>query len=164
MTNNVELIEILRKALLRKKVAVGKLEMTSGNYDERGMLITKPIPTVTTNLCEIGSYKNMVYFDFVIFSDSFNSTFFEILQTYANVKVYGFTSFKATLYPTPGFSYMKLKLAIEKEKYFQVQFEFDNGMSVDKLLEEYNKVKFDLQKSQLNVVNQLKVNLKENNS
>lgn len=159
MTNNVELIENLRKALLRKKVAVSKLEMTSGNYDEKGRLITKPIPTITTELCEIGSYGNMVYFVCVISSNSFNSTLFRILKTYANAKVYGFINFKATLYPAPRFSYIKLKSVIEKEKYFQVQFEYCDDLTAQELYEQYLKIKNDLLACRLTIVNQLKVNI-----
>ena len=159
MINNLDYINGFRELLLQKNEAVGELEMTNGNYDEKGKLITKSIPTITTDYCEIGKYGNIIYFVFVVDSSSYNSRFYQKLITYSNAKVYGFTNFNETLYPMSGCNDISLKTEVIREKYFQVQYEFGNDLTVQEVYEQYMEIKKDLLEGRLVVVNQMEVNL-----
>jgi hypothetical protein len=90
-------IEQLRKLFLGKGEIVGKIEETFGNYNKNGKLIECGVPTTTTEFCEIGNYDDIIYFTFVIYSDSFNKNLFENLKNFSNFQIYGFKNFKENL-------------------------------------------------------------------
>ena len=113
-----EFLEQLKTLLERYNQAVTSIEMTQGNYDTAGKLISESIPTITTEFCEIGRYQNKItYFTFVLYPDSLSRTLFQKLKGYKNMHIYGFKSFLADLYPKKDFSYEEFEKDIRKDKY-----------------------------------------------
>lgn len=138
---------------------VGDIEMTAGNFDDFGNLIKTDIPTVTTDLCEIGIYDNTLYFVTIIYSSSFNESIFNILKDFPNIKIYGFKNFNKTLYPTTNFIYKSIEQEILNDKFLQIQFNYAyDSVDPQDLLKEYQKVKGLLINSGLHIVNQLNKN------
>ena len=121
------------------------------------LLIKTSIPTITTEFCEIGNYNNIIYLVFIIHSDTYNKELFSLIKKLHSVKIYGFKNFKETLYPIPDFSYKNFEKKIKEDKYLQIQFNFDINITQEKLLKEYLKLKEIFTKSNIVVVNQLKI-------
>lgn len=121
-----EFLEKLKSLLERYNQAVTDIEMTQGNYDTSGKLITEGVPTITTEFCEIGRYQNQItYFTFILYPDSFSKALFQKLKGYKNMHIYGFKNFLEDLYPKKDFSYEEFEKDIRKDKYVQIQFNFD---------------------------------------
>lgn len=149
-----------RKLLLEKNEKVGELEMTIGNYDDGGELIGEPIPTITTDFCEIGVYGDTIYFVFVIYSESYNKRLFDLVKDMTTVRIYGFDDFKTILYPKTVFNYQEFEEVVRMDKYLQLQFSFGlNSITANSLMVEYKKIKDVFVDSGAEVINQLKVNL-----
>ncbi len=148
-------IDEIRKLFLEKEEVVGDIEKTFGNYDRNGNLIEYSIPTITTEFCEIGVYSEIVYFTFVIYSDSYNKKLFDNLKDLSNFKVYGFKSF------LENFNLYEIEDKIKKEKYFQINFDYSSIDNVEYLYEQYSKIKNLILDSGVKVVNQLEVDLTE---
>jgi len=72
------------KNLLLENERVGEIEFTSGNYDDDGNLIEEKIPTIVTEFCEIGSYKNIVYITFCFYSNSYDNNLIDLLKDFSN--------------------------------------------------------------------------------
>jgi len=140
---------------------VGKIEMTFGNYDDNGELIKGSIPTISTEFCEIGIYEKTVYFVFIIYSDTFNKELFNSLKDFPNIQFYGFKDFKINLYPKPDFNYEEFGEEIKKDKYLQIQFNYNfNEITPELLYKEYLKIKDILIKNKIKIINQLIFNEK----
>lgn len=157
--DNDKFIDFLRKLkiiVILKGDLVGDLEMTAGNYDDSGNLIKAKIPTITTNFCEIGLHDNNLYFVFIIHSNTNNNfnNFFDAVKDFSNVKIYGFKNFNKTLYPIFDFDYKNFEKEIQKDKYLQIQFNYD-VVSPEQAYKEYRKIKNIFIKSGLKVVDQL---------
>ncbi len=133
---------------------IGNIEYTSGNYDNEGNLIDKFLPTFTTEFCEVGIYGEIVYFTFVIYSNSYNDSLIKDLNNFLNFSIYGFADFKDNFVLDES-----LAKRIIKEKYFQINFDYDINDNNNFLFEEYLKIKKILLDNGLNIVNQLKINL-----
>ena len=130
--------------------------MTSGNYDDKGKLIENDIPTISTEFCEIGIYGKTVYFVFIIHSDTYSKKAFDPLKDFSNIQFYGFKDFKNNLYPKPDFNYKEFEEEIKKDKYLQIQFNYDfNKTSPELLYKEYLKIKDILIKINVRIVNQM---------
>lgn len=127
--------------------------MTSGNYDESGGLIEEEIPTITTDLCEIGSYGDVCYFTIILPSHSLDKDLFKKVKNYKNLHIYGLESYKEDYFPREGISFDNLRKELSKEKYAQIQFNFEE-LEADRLLQEYFEVKELF--SGIKVFNQLK--------
>lgn len=137
---NIELISKIRRLLIENHHEVSEIEMTSGNFDESGNLIEGEIPTITTELCEIGSYDNTCYFTIILLSNSFNEKLFEDIKRYEGLHIYGLENFKKDCFPKEGITFEELKSDLSKEKYAQIQFNF-TGLNIDRLLRKYIETK-----------------------
>lgn len=152
----LDFLEKFRILLIKDSNPVGDIEMTSGNYDDFGNLIKTDIPTVTTDLCEIGIFDDSLYFVIIVFSDTFKKTEFDSLKNFPNVKIYGFKEFKKTLYPASDFVYESFEKEILNDKYLQIQFSYKYGTSYPQdLLKEYRKIRNIFTNARLQIVNQL---------
>lgn len=149
-----KLIRNIRKTLINKNEPVSEIEMTSGNYDDDGKLINRPIPTITTNLCEIGSYDNVCYFTVILFSGIFSEKLLEALNVYRNIRIYGFKNFSEDLYPIKSFSYKKFEVVITQDKYLQVQFNYDASAEVAHIIQQYFEINKLFEKMGISVINQ----------
>jgi len=153
-----------KKILLEKKENVSEIEMTSGNYDNEGNLITEKISTITTDWCEIGIYHDIIYFTFVIYSESYNKNSFNLLKDFSNVQFYGFKDFKTILYPTSNFEYKHFEQKIKKDKYIQINFNYNpNKLPINELHNEYINIREKIKKSAIRIVNQLLIDLTKEN-
>lgn len=150
-----------RKIFIKNNKFVSDIEYTSGNYDRDGNLIKKDLPTITTDYCEIGFYKNEVYFVFILKSKSFKRSLFDCIKDKSNMFIYGFLDFKTILYPRKNFNYEKFIKTINKDKYIQIQFDFRNIKQKD-LFNVYLDLVSIFDKSKTKVINQLKINLVKN--
>ncbi|MBU1046900.1 hypothetical protein KKH36_03950 [Patescibacteria group bacterium] len=150
---NLEKITRIRESFLENNEKVGKLEYTSGNYDEEGVLIEKDIPTITTEFCEIGIYSNIIYFTFVINSNSYNEKLIDSLKNFSNFKIYGFKNF------LEDYNLKDLENEIKKDKYFQVNFNYSIDEKVEFLLKQYQEIKKNMLKSKIEIINQLEIDL-----
>ena len=147
----------LRVLIAKNGDPVSDLEMTHGNFDDSGNLIKTGIPTLTTNLCEVGIHNDDLYFVFIINSNTCNKTLFDSLKIFSNIKIYSFKNFKNTLYPVLNFIYENFEKEIIKEKYFQIQFDFDlNIITPDQLHKEYRNIEDIFVNNNTEIINQLK--------
>ena len=156
MNKKENTIEEFRKLLKENHRSVSEIEYTSNNFDNSGKLINQLLPTITTDFCEIGLYKNKVYFVFIIASKSFNKNVYDSIKTEKNLKIYPLKDFKSTLYPKKLFNYKKFFEEIKKEEYLQIQFEFKK-LNASGLYQEYFKLVKIFKKSKTKVINQLRV-------
>ena len=77
-------------------------------------------------------------------------------KIFNNIKIYAFKNFKTTLYPASGFVYKSFEKEITKEKYLQIQFNYDlNVITLDQLYKEYQDIKDVLENNKTMVINQL---------
>jgi hypothetical protein len=154
--NNLDLIKELRGLLMDEGIPVGEIEMTSGNYDDNGNLIKGKIPTITTDLCEIGSYENKIYFVIIVLSESFSEKDLNDLGEISGMSIYPLRDFNSNLYPVPGFNYDNFRKEISGDKYLQIQFEYDTGeKDARRSFKEYQKIKDVIANSDLKVFDQL---------
>jgi len=152
----LDFLQELRILLIRNGGLVGNIEMTSGNYDDSGNLINGDIPTITTDLCEIGIYGDVLYFVVIALSSTFTENAFDSLRTLPNIRIYGFKEPNKTLYPAPAFIYGDFKKKTLDDEYLQMQFNYGYGIiDPQGLLNEYHKIKDLLANSGMKVVNQL---------
>lgn len=154
--NSKDYLKDLRDTLLSNNEVVGELEYTSGNYDDKGNLIPGSIPTITTNICEIGIYDDTIYFTFIILTSDFKKEFFNYIPK--NVQIYPFKDFKNTLYPKPNFDYSEFEQQIKQDKYLQINFN-DNykEYSIEKIMKKYLKYKEIFIKRDIKPINQLEL-------
>lgn len=149
-------IQDLRNILLANYEVVGDLEYTHGNYDDKGNLIPGSIPTVTTEVCEIGIYDDTIYFTFILLADDFKKELFNNLVEHKNVQIYPFKDFNHTLYPKPNFNYTEFEHQLKQDKYLQINFN-DNyrSYSADEIVKKYWEYKDIFKKSGIKPINQL---------
>ena len=152
-------IEEFQKLLKKNNINVSEIEYTSNNFDSNGKLIKQDLPTITTDFCEIGLNNKEIYFVFVIKSKTFTKKLFESIKNKKNITIYPFKNFKRTLFPFSSFNYDLFMSKIYEEQYLQLQFNFKKITS-SKLYEEYLELVAMLNKNNIEVVDQLKVNLK----
>lgn len=163
MNQSDQFIHKFRQILIANSHQVGAIENTTGNCDDQGNIIDQPIPTITTDFCEIGAYNNTIYFTFIVYSNSYTQKLFDEFKNYPNVQFYGFKNFNTTLYPRSNFNYQKFEQTIRQDKYFQIQFNYnlDEQISnLENLYENYLMICDKIVKGQTDVVNQLMVDLK----
>lgn len=143
--------------VIKNNGLAGDLEMTPGNYDDSGNLIKAEIPTITTDLCEVGVYGNVLYFVFIIFSNTYSRKLFDLIKDFSNIQIYGFRNFKTTLYPSIGFNYHNFEKKIKEDKYLQIQFNYDFDLiQPQKLYKEYKKIADTFTTAEIKIVNQIK--------
>ncbi len=133
---------------------VSDLEFTTGNYDSNGKLIENKVPTLTTDLCEIGSFNDTCYFTFILDSNSFSQELLDRIKVYDKMHIYGFKDFLTDLYPKRCFSYKKFEGEIRKDAYVQVQFNFEKTKPKT-LLENYLNLKQEFINNNVIVINQI---------
>jgi hypothetical protein len=150
---NIEKLMQFRDLLIENKKLVSKLEFTKNNYDHQGNLIKEKLPTITTEFCEIGLFKNQIYFVAIIDSATFNQELFDKIKIIPNMKIYGFNNFKTDLYPVEDFDYQKFIDQIQKEKLLQVEFDY-NEISIIDLYTEYLKLIDIFVQNKIKVINQ----------
>ena len=155
MTTNDFLLK-LKELLIKGGFFVTEIETTHGNFDNLGNLITAGIPTITTNLCEMGIHGNDIYFVFIIDSNTYNKKLFGSIKIFNNIKIYGFKNFRTTLYPVSDFLYRNFEKEIKKEKYFQIQFDYDSNVTTPgQLYKKYNDINDIFIKNKTKVINQM---------
>ena len=149
-------LQDFRNVFLSNNKVVGELEYTSGNYDDKGNLISDSIPTITTDVCEIGIYDNTIYFTFIIITSDFKKEFFNYLSN--NVQIYPFKDFNNTLYPKPDFNYSEFEQQLKQDKYLQINFN-DNykEYSIEEIMKKYLGYKDIFIKHNIKLTNQLKL-------
>lgn len=146
-----QIIDILKN----KSEEVGQMEMTKNNFDNKGVLIDNPIPTVTTSIAEIGGYNNTIYFVIIFEKQYLTRNNYELLKEVGIIRVYGFKNFKKDLCLVNNLNLEELN--ISKEKFFQVEYDFDIKLvSVESIIDEYFKIKNVLIENNIPVINQLK--------
>ena len=154
--NSKNYLKDFRSILLSNNEVVGELEYTSSNYDDKGNLIAGSIPTITTNVCEIGIYDDIIYFTFIILSSDFKKEFFNCIPK--NVQIYPFKDFKNTLYSKQDFDYSEFEQQLKQDKYLQINFN-DNykEYSVEKIMRKYLGYKDIFVKCDVKPINQLEL-------
>jgi len=154
--NAGDYIKDFRGILLSNNEAVGEVEYTSGNYDNKGNLIPGSIPTITTDACEIGIYDNTIYFTFIILTSNFKKELLNCLSN--NVQIYPFKDFHNTLYPKPDFDYSEFEQQLKQDKYLQINFN-DNykEYSTEEVIKKYLGYKDIFAKSDIKPINQLEL-------
>jgi len=90
-------------------------EFTTGNYDDKGRIIDRKIPTLTTEYCEIGFNDQTIYFVFIAQSDSSSKEFFDEIKKFSNLQIYGFKKFEKNYDLSKD-----LESDIKSEQYFQM--------------------------------------------
>lgn len=141
---------------------VSVIEMTSGNYDDDGLLIEEEVPTLTTEFCEIGIYKTICYFTIILDSNSFTERLFNLIKKIAGIQIYGFKNFKNNYYPGEDSSFTTLGKKIREEGYFQVQFDFDTKkLGPESIFEKYLELKTLFKETNAQIVNQMSQDLKK---
>lgn len=148
-------IEEYKSELSKREIRFGE-ECTSGNYDDDGNLIAESIPTLTTEYCEIGFYKDSIYFVFIVESSSWSSNFYTAIKSISNVQLYGLKNF------TKNYAFGDtIERDIKSDVYFQVQVTFDaSATSSSGLLEEYDRIIAIFREYSVQVVNQLEYKTK----
>ena len=157
---NTENLNQFRELLIKNKISVSKLEYTKNNHDNDGNLIVGDIPTITTDLCEIGLYNNEIYFVFIIGSKTFNLELFDEIKNMPNMRMYGSVDFNKDLYPVNNFNLDKFIKQIKKDKYLQIQFDHESVSALD-LFKKYSDLANIFEESKVIVVNQLETTLIE---
>ena len=149
-------LQKLRCLILDNNETVGGLEYTTGNYDNKGDLIADPIPTITTDKCELGIHGDIIYFTFIILTNDFKKELFDGLSEYQNVQIYLFKDFNNTLYPKADFNYQEFEKQLKNDQYLQINFN-DNYKqhSTEEMMQRYLKYKDILSKAGIKPVNQL---------
>ncbi|MFC1645344.1 hypothetical protein ACFL08_04945 [Patescibacteria group bacterium] len=148
-----------RELLIRDGKAVSEIERTSGNYDNDGNLIEGELPTVTTDFCEVGLYDDDgAYFVFVVESKTFDLGLLEELKKESDISIYGFVDFNENLYPVSDFNEDKFFKQVKKDKYLQIQFDFEEP-ETEELYGEYCRIVELLKNSNVKVVNQIEIDL-----
>lgn len=158
MDRNIALVLItdLRKKLSVNNQKVSEIEMISGNYGDKGDLVSGKIPTITTEFCEIGAYNNICYFTIILNSKSFSKELFSSISNYPNIQLYGLKSFKENYYPKEDFSYNELVKQIFTERFMQIQYNFDISKTKPAdVLKSYLEIKSVFERSKTSVINQL---------
>lgn len=147
-------LKSFRDILLSNNEVVGELEYTSGNYDDKGNLISDSIPIITTNVCEIGIYNDTIYFTFIILSGDFKKEFFDYLPK--NAQIYHFKDFNNTLYPKSDFNYSEFEQQLKQDKYLQINFNDKyKEYSVEEIMKKYLGYKDIFIKCDIKPINQL---------
>lgn len=151
-----DLIRNLRSLFVNSHYEVSDIEPTYNNYDDSGSKIQYPIPTITTDLCEIGVYDNICYFTIILKSKSLTKNIFDGLASFNNVHIYGLKNFQEDYYPKEGFSYDSFNKQILLEDYSQIQFNFDiRILSPTAISEKYEEIRGLFSEANVKVVNQL---------
>jgi len=152
--NEKDYIEGLRDILLSNDEVVGELEYTFGNYDDKDNLISVPIPTITTNACEIGIYDDIIYFTFIIIPADFKKELLNCLPN--NVQIYPFKDFHNTLYPKQDFDYSEFKQQLKQDKYLQINFNNKyKEHSIEEIIKKYLEYKEIFSEVNVEPINQL---------
>lgn len=152
----------LRTLLQRNNLPVGDIELTSGNYDDKGRLIKEEIPTITTALCEIGIFYNKIcYLTLVLSSDSFSKKLFQAVKDIEGAHIYGFKNFLEDYFPS-NLSFEEIDSKIKNENLFQIQVNFDiEKANPEDIFINYRELKSLFNKIDANVVNQLTQDLRQ---
>lgn len=159
MLKTKKILNSLRKLLQSHSQPVSEIEVTFGNYDQ-GKVIPEGVPTITTDVCEIGIYNNTYYFTVVLRSELFSKHLFDDVKNLESIHIYGFKNFLEDYYPSDNFSFQKLENQIKSEIYFQIEFIFSvNKIIVKEMFKRYLELQEVFKKYELAVVNQLEVNL-----
>lgn len=153
-------IHDLKEILINNNHRISGVEYTEGNYDEFGNPIPGKVPTLTTEFCEIGSYKGNTYFVFIVESTSMTKKVLNILTKHKNVSIYGMKNFKENLYPKNNFGVEKFMEEIKKELYCQIQFNYQN-LEANDLFNKYIKLTKIFEENRIKIFNQLEKDVRK---
>ena|GEM_PF-1567342 len=147
----------LRAFLESQHEAVGQFEYTSGNYDDAGRLIERMIPTITTELCEIGIHGDVLYLVVILPTDRFSKDVFDGVCN-QDIKIYGLKDFKTTLFERGNPASFEGVQRSPHDDFVQIQFDFPwREMNVEDVGVKYAQVKESFRGAE--VVNQLATRL-----
>ena len=156
MTKNTKFISKLQDHLIKRGHQVSAIEMTAGNYDEQSNLIVDDVPTVTTELCEVGAYNGYCYFTVILKSSLFTRKLFGSIAKYPRVQIYGLRKFQTNYYPKDNFVYNEFEGQVISEEFVQIQFNFDTiSLSTDMIYKKYLEVASMFKVTKIEVENQL---------
>ncbi len=142
--------EEVKKAFTERGIVFSS-EYTQGNYDTEGKYIQEKIPTLTTEFCEIGFYKNEIYLVCIAESKTCTEEFLKEVATFQNVEVYGFTEFQNNYDLTHGMR------EVLSESLFQVQCTLKiENVTLDDFLHTYTSLMHTFTKHGVVFCNQLK--------
>ena len=146
----------LKKLLTNGGDKAGEIEMTFGNYTHEGVLIKDEIPTLTTDLCEIGVYEDVLYCTYICDTNFYTRKFFDLIVNEPNVAIYGLKNFHETWYPSDGFDSVVFETKLKSESYMQIEFNFSvTKMKPMDIYKKYLKIREVFSKSGMKVVDQL---------
>jgi len=150
----VDFITEFSGILLKNNYPVSDVEYTNGNYDNNGKELMEPVPTITTDCCEIGCHGSEAYFVFIMESKYFNDGFFCELNDRSNFEIYTLSDFNTTLYPKKDFDYQEFIRSASIDPYLQIQFDFDNK-DASALFIEYEAITAMFLSNNVSVINQM---------
>lgn len=140
-------ITTIQKNLIERSETVGDIEYTKNNYDNYGNIINRSIPTITTNLCEIGLIDNNCYMTVILKSNQLNKKLYDVFKNMPDVYFYGLKNFNN--------NYSEFN-EINNEQYVQIQFDFDiNQNNENKIIDKYFEIKNIFINNDITPVNQL---------
>jgi hypothetical protein len=155
----VSILENIRNNLSICNVDASEIQSTAGNYNDSGNLIPGSIPSFTTNLCEIGSIKDSIFFTYILFS-SFASVenLRALVVKYPLAQIYGFKDFLKNYYPTEisgvDINYSNLLQLVQRERLFQIQLTISKNHDAEHLTHLYFDIEELLKNNGLHCVNQ----------
>ena len=152
--DGIDEIKGIRKNLLLSSFETGKVEYTSGNYDENGLLIKGKIPTVTSEFGEIGIINKKFYFVMIFHKNLLSKQFLDELGKIRKCNLYGYKEFLKDLTIE---EILGDKLG---EKYIQVQYDCIDSDQMKVIIDIHNKLKDIFEKYRIFPINQLKVSMK----
>lgn len=144
------LIKIIRTRLKKTCFKVGPIEYTSGNYDEKGKLIQRKIPTLISEIGEIGVFNNNFYLVLIIKRSFVTLDFIKNIGQICPFTLYGLNNFLVNLDPR--------KLSnIQDEQYLQIQF--DNIENIERIVQLHIQLKNLFQNYPKLLINQLEIDI-----
>lgn len=154
--------EIFNKLLVENKLSVdavekeslSEVEYTTGNYDEKGDLIKKKIPTVTSEVGEIGVINGSYYLVLIFERNKLTKEFLSTLYQISECKIYGFKDFMKSL---------DLEAIFQEdldESYIQIQFDGITTKQNHFLVELHYKLRKHFGEYEIYPINQIHKNMK----
>ncbi len=154
MPSHLFYITKIRDELKMYGYQVGDIEYTSNNYDEKGKLITKEVPTVTSKYGEIGIIEGKFYLVMIFEKELLSEKFLEDITKIRKYKLYGFNDFLKDIDIKTVFS------EDFKEKYIQIQYGDIIETDYYEIIRIHDKLKNMFLENKIYPINQLNINLR----
>ncbi len=154
MPSHLFYITKIRDELKMYGYQVGDIEYTSNNYDEKGKLITKKIPTVTSKYGEMGIIEGKFYLVIIFKKELLSEKFLKDIAKIRKYKLYGFNDFLKDIDIKTVFS------EDFKEKYIQIQYGDIIETDYYEIIRIHDKLKNMFLENKIYPINQLNINLR----